>query len=402
VSAGGKLVLKKRDFIMIQDLMKQGISQKDIAASLGVHPKTVRRALRRGSAPKGPWPRRGSQLDAFKSRIDALLGAGVWNAVVILREIQAQGYTGSYTTLKDYVRPKRSLRPSRATVRFETEPGRQAQLDWGELHTVIGDIETRVYFSAVTLGYARRTHAFAFDRLDAEHLYESVVRAFTYFGGSAAELLIDNPKALVLQHRVGEAVVFNSRFLDLCSHYGVRPRACRPYRARTKGKDERMVGYLKHHFFVRYRRFTSFAHLNQQLEAWLRGEADQRVHGTVKEVVIERFRREAPFLQPLPAVAFDTSYREIRVVAFDGYIEVRGNRYSVPDRLCGQTVVCRITLDGHLTVFDANAQAVANHCLQSARDGWITVPAHHQRLWDETLKVERRNLAVYAEAASWS
>ncbi len=395
-------MLKKRDFIMIQDLVKQGVSQKDIATTLGVHPRTVRRALARGSAPKGPWPRRGSQLDPFKPQIDALLAEGVWNAVVILREIAARGYAGSYTALKDYIRPKRALRPSRATVRFETEPGRQAQLDWGEIRTEVAGWETRVYFSAVTLGFARRTHAFAFDRLDAEHLYESVVRAFAYFGGSTAELLVDNPRALVLQHRVGEVVVFNERFLDLCAHYGVRPRACRPYRARTKGKDERMVGYLKHHFFVRYRQFESFAHLNQQLEAWLRAEADSRVHGTVKEVVIRRFTREAPHLQPLPAVAFDTSYRERRVVAFDGYVEVRGNRYSVPDSLCGQTVACRITLDGRLTIFDAQDRAVAEHRLAPTSEGWVTVPDHHKRLWDETLKVERRDLAVYAEVASWS
>lgn len=395
-------MLKKRDFIMIRDLTKQGVTQKDIAATLGVHPKTVRRALARGSAPKGPWPKRGSELDSFKPQIDALLSAGVWNAMVVLREIEARGYTGSYTTLKDYIRPKRALRASRATVRFETGPGRQAQLDWGEIPTVIAGIETRAYFSALTLGYARRTHAFAFDRLDAEHLYESVVRGFTYFGGVTAELLVDNPKALVLQHRVGETVVFNNRFLDLCTHYGLRPRACRPYRARTKGKDERMVGYLKHHFFVRYRQFDSWAHLNQQLEAWLRAEADTRVHGTVKEVVIERFAHETPHLQPLPRLPFDTSYRERRVVAFDGYVETRGNRYSVPDRLCGQTVAVRITLDGLLTVFDANEQAVAEHRLIPAHAGWVTVPAHHERLWDETLKVERRDLSVYAEVASWS
>ncbi|MGH8282453.1 MAG: hypothetical protein ACRESE_01230, partial [Gammaproteobacteria bacterium] len=135
-------------------------------------------------------------------------------------------------------------------------------------------------------------------RLDAEHLYESVVRAFAYFGGVTAELLVDNPKALVLRHPQGESTVFNERFLDLCAHYGVHPHACRPYRARTKGKDERTVGYLKHHFFVRYRAFDSWAHLNQQLETWLHEEADQRVHGSVKEVVATRFARELAYLKP--------------------------------------------------------------------------------------------------------
>ncbi|MHB1943132.1 MAG: IS21 family transposase [Acidiferrobacteraceae bacterium] len=392
-------MLKKRDFMMIQDLIQQGVSQKDVAERLGVHPKTVRRALRRGRVPKGVWPRRGQALDAYKPQIDALVRDGVWNAVVILREIQAQGYTGCYTSVKKYLRPKRVLRPGRATVRFETEPGRQAQLDWGELWTVIGGLETKVYFSAVTLGYARRFHAWAFDRLDAEHMYESVVRAFVHFGGSTREILIDNPKALVLTHRVGDTVVFNARFLDLCAHYGTTPRACKPYRARTKGKDERMVGYLKHHFFVRYRQFESWAHLNQQLEAWLKTEADARVHGTVQEVVAERFTREAPHLQPLPKVPFDTRYHERRMVSWDGYVEVRGNRYSVPDACCGQEVTIRLTLDGQCSVFDAQDRQVAEHALRAAGSEWVTVPGHHQRLWDETLKVECRNLAAYAEVA---
>lgn len=390
-------MLKKRDFLMIQELTKQGVSQKDIAARLGVHPRTVRRALRRGSAPKGPWPKRGSALDPFKAPIDALLAAGVWNAVVILRELQAQGYRGSYTSVKDYIRPKRALRPSRATVRFETAPGRQAQLDWGELYTQIGGAETKVYFSAVTLGFSRRSHAWAFERLDAEHLYESVVRAFAWFGGVARELLVDNPKALVLQHRVGAEVLFNERFLDLCGHYGVAPHACRPHRARTKGKDERMVGYLKQHFFVRYRAFESLAHLNQQLEHWLLSEADQRVHGTVHEVVAERFAREAPALGPLPPQPFDTSYRERRLVAWDGYVEMRGCRYSVPDVLCGQLVTVRLTLDGQLTVWDAQGRCMASHPQARRAHAWVTVADHHRRLWQETLRVVQRPLSVYAE-----
>ena len=392
-------MLKKRDFMMIQDLIRTGLSQKDVALRLGVHPKTVRRALRRGNAPKGVWPRRGQALDAYKPQIDALVRDGVWNAVVILREIQARGYTGCYTSVKDYVRPKRVLRPGRATVRFETEPGDQAQLDWGEIRTVIGGVETKVFFSAVTLGFSRRFHARAFDRLDAEHMYESVVRAFTWFGGSTRTLLIDNPKALVLTHRAGDTVAFNPRFLDLCAHYGVTPRACRPYRARTKGKDERMVGYLKHHFFVRYRSFDSWAHLNQQLEAWLVAEADQRVHGTVKEVVAKRFAREAPSLQPLPPIAFDTSYHEQRLVSWDGYVEIRGRRFSVPDVLCGHEVRVRIGLDGHITVFDKQDLRVAEHSLEAGGSGWVTVPGHHKRLWDDTLRVERRDLAVYEEVA---
>jgi len=214
--------------------------------------------------------------------------------------------------------------------------------------------------------------------------------------------LVDNQKAAVLEPKVGQTPArFNARFLDLADHYGFTPRACRPYRARTKGKDERMVGYVKQHFFVRYRSFESWAHLNQLAEQWLAEEADQRVQSTVKEVVAERFVRERSSLGPLPAQRYDTSYQERRQGSWDAYIEVRGNRYSVPAVLAGQPVVVHIGLDESLQVY-ASEQRVAYHTLQSGRKGWVTVPEHHTALWQQTLGVERRPLAVYEEAATWN
>jgi transposase len=396
-------MLKREDYLMIQDKHAKGAYLKDIAAELGVHPKTVSRALARGGAPSGKRAgRRASKLDAFKGQVDALLAEGVWNAVVIWRELQDQGYSGGISILRDYIRPKRVLRASRATVRFETAPGEQLQQDWGEVWTLLGGQRQKVYFSVSTLGYSRRFHAYAAPCCDAEHTYESVVRAFEYFGGITEQVLVDNQKAAVIEHRIGQAVRFNARFVDLAGHYGFRPRACRPYRARTKGKDERNVGYVKHHFFVRYRHFESLEQLNRQLEQWLAQEADRRVHGTVKEVVGARFAREAPHLRPLPAVRFDTAYVERRFVAWDGYVEVRGNRYSVPDGLCGQAVRVRIGLDGRISVYDTTAQWVAEHQARSVGAGWSTVPSHHERLWRESLAVEHRSLSVYEEAAQWN
>jgi hypothetical protein len=162
-----------------------------------------------------------------------------------------------------------------------------------------------------------------------------------------------------------------------------------------------MVGYVKGNFFVRYREFESWAHLNQLLEQWLKDEADPRVHGTVREVVAERFAREAPHLAPLPATRFDTAYSETRQVSWDAYVEVRGNRYSVPDTYAGQVVPIRITLAGELVVYDADEVIVA-HRLQERSAGWVTVPGHHAALWQRTLNVEHRPLADYAEAASWN
>src|SRR5690554_6510126 len=151
-------MLSKEDFAVIKALKKRGVYNKDIAAELGVHPKTVCRALKREGAPGGKRKKRGSKLDPYKPKIDKLLSENVWNAMVILREIEADGYEGGITILRDYIRPKRALRSGRAMVRFETRPGQQLQSDWGELWTEIAGVETKVHFIVNQLAYSRRFH----------------------------------------------------------------------------------------------------------------------------------------------------------------------------------------------------------------------------------------------------
>jgi transposase len=327
--------------------------------------------------------------------------------MVILREIQADGYSGEETLLRRYITPKRVLQPGRATVRFETGPGEQLQNDWGETIVSIAGQRAKVCFSVNTLGYSRRFHFWCTDSLDAEHTYEGLILSLEYFGGVPEEVLVDNQKSAVLRASNQGQPIFNERFLDLADWYGFTPRACRPYRARTKGKDERMVGYIKGNFFVRYRSFESWAHLNQLAEGWLLEEADQRLHGTVKEVVAERFEREKPALAALPLRRYDTAYRETRQVDWDAYINVRGNRYSVPCTLVGQIVEVRIGLDDSLRVYDPKdpdpeKRPVASHRLRSAQAGWVTVPEHHRALWDVALRVEQRSLQAYEEATLWN
>jgi transposase len=334
-------MIRKEDFAVIKSLAQRGVYLKDIALELGVHPRTVSRALKRKRAPDREQRPSGSKLDPHKLTIDRLLAEGVWNAKVIWRELQAEGYTGRYTILRDYIQPKRVLRPGRATVRFETAPGQQLQSDWGEIEVAIAEQATAVAFIVNTLGYSRRFHFWCTDRQDAEHTYEGMIRSFEYFGGVTREVLVDNQKSAVLMPSNHGQPHFNERFLDLAGHYGFTPRACRPYRAQTKGKDERMVGYVKGNFFVRYRAFESWAHLNQLAERWLVEEADPRVHGTLKEVVAARFTREQPTLGPLPRQRYDTAYHETRQVSWDAYIEVRGTlrrlqRAGGPGRATGR------------------------------------------------------------------
>ena len=383
---------------MIKQLRRDGAHIVDIAHQLECSERTVRRrlALPAPCAGKRQWPR-SSKLDPFKAAIDQQLANNVWNAEVIYQQLKEQGYPGGRTLVCNYIHPKRALRPSKQTVRFETPPGHQLQHDWGELTTLINGERCKVSIAVNALGYSRRFHVWATLSQDAEHTYQSLVETFCYFGGVPQTVLVDNQKAAVFSHRRSRRVIFNEGFLKLAEHYGFSPRACRPQRPRTKGKVERMVGYVKQHFFQRYRQFESLAHLNQQLLLWLEKVADSRPLRQFNQSPRERFKDEIGKLLPLPANDFDTRYYDIRHVAWDAFIEVRGNRYSVPSEYCDQQVTIRISLDGQLTVYCAGDILIASHRLRPAGLGWEQQPQHHAQLWRNTLSVQQRALQVYEE-----
>lgn len=343
-------MLSREDFYMIKQMRKQGAYIIDIATQVGCSERTVRRYLKYPEPPARKTRHKMAKLKPFMDYIDTRLAENVWNGEVILAEIKAMGYTGGRSMLRYYIQPKRKMRPSKKTVRFETQPAYQLQHDWGEVEVEVAGQRCKVNFAVNTLGFSRRFHVFAAPKQDAEHTYESLVRTFRYFGGSVKTVLVDNQKAAVLKNNNGK-VVFNSGFLLLADHYDFLPRACRPRRARTKGKVERMVKYLKENFFVRYRRFDSFAHVNQQLEQWMADVADKRELRQFRQTPEQRFALEQEHLQPLPDTDFDTSYFDIRHVSWDSYIEVGGNRYSVPETLCGQPVSIRISLDDELRIY---------------------------------------------------
>jgi transposase len=394
-------MLSREDFYMINQLRRQGAHLVDIAHQLGCSERTVRRHLALPAPPTGkPRRPRGSKLDPFKPFIDDQLARQIWNAEVIYLQIQEQGYTGGSTLVRNYIRPKRPLRVSKQTVRYETKPGRQLQHDWGQIPTEIGDQSCVVNLAVNVLGYSRHFHVWAAPSQDAEHTYESLVRAFRYFEGVPATVLVDNQKAAVLKHGRDGQVTFNEGFLALANHYGFSPRACRPQRPRTKGKTERMVGYVKHHFFQRYRSFESYAHLNQLLEHWLDTHASQRILRQFNQSPAERFQVEREHLMSRPAGDFDTSYFEVRQVSWDAYVDVQGNRYSVPAEQCGAPVKIRISLDDELTIYDIQDEVLARHRLRHRAAGWQTVADHHHPLWSALSPVQHRDLRSYEEVLS--
>lgn len=233
-------MLNREDWYMTREMRQKGCYLQDIAEQVGCSERTVQRALKRGGPPakrrKGIRP---SKLDSYKAKVGALLQEGVWNAEVIFAEIRALGYVGERSILRDYIRPKRTWRRLRGMVRFETRPRVHLQQDWGSIDTVVGGQRCRVHFAVNLLGYSRRFHVWAARCEDAEHTYESLIRAFEHFGGVPQQVWVDNQKAAVIFHRPGERFVLRRDFGNWPIIMGLSPRPAdridRRRRARTNG-----------------------------------------------------------------------------------------------------------------------------------------------------------------------
>jgi transposase len=314
-----------------------------IAKELGCSHMTVRRYVSEG----GWVPYRGAgrprALAGLEDWLAARFRRHAGNADVVRQELVAEkGIKLSLRTIEREVAPLRRelMAEARATLRFETPPGKQMQIDFGERRVLIGGESVKVYLFVATLGYSRRLYVRAFRNERQESWFAGLEGAFRHFGGVTEEVLFDNDRGLVVRHdRMTREVEFNTRLHAFAKHWRFRPRACAPYRARTKGKDERGVGYVKKNA-IAGRLFESWAALEAHLAAWTRDIADQRVHGTTGEMPIERFRRsEERALRPVAGIPPFTAARElVRKVQADCAIEVDGNAYSVPWRLIGERV----------------------------------------------------------------
>ena len=352
------------DVEMMLRLHSLGWGTRRIAEELGVARNTVRRYLRQGGWEPYGRPRRASQLDGLETWLKERFLQHAGNADVVRQELLSEhGIDVSLRTVERAVKPHRQLlrAKAQATVRFETRPGQQLQIDFGTVTVRIGGERVKVKVFVATLGYSRRlfVRVTRHERLSA--WLEGLEGAFRHFGGLPEELLLDNARALVKRHDVqrGE-VVFNDRFAAFCRYWGVRPRACRPYRARTKGKDERMVGYVKGNA-IAGRTFGSWEAFVGHLDRWNREIADQRVHGTTGEVPALRFARdERDALRPLAGRPPFQQRRELqRRVGNDLCVEVDTNAYSAPWRLIGAEVTVQVH-GGRVELWHAGA-CVAEH-----------------------------------------
>lgn len=320
-----------------------GFGTRRIAKRTGMSRNTVRSFLRKGGWHPYRKPRRERALDGLEEwlREEFLRHRG--NAEVVRQELlRVHGVAVSLRTVERAVAPWRAelKAAARATVRFETPPGSQLQIDFGTRLVEIGGKKEQVKFFVATLGYSRRIFVRAFSHERQSAWFQGLEEAFAHFGGVTRSVLLDNAAALVRRHDVAtREVVFNERFRAFARHWGFRPRACAPGRPRTKGKDENGVGYVKRNALAGHA-FRSWEALEEHLTWWVREVADARVHGTTGERPIERFQRaEAQALAPLaPRAPFEPTRELARRVNSEACVEVDTNAYSVPWRHIGAYV----------------------------------------------------------------
>ena len=294
--------IRKR--VVFRAMLKGGMSKAAISRELGISRRTAGRWAAADSAGRGhealsygPRTTGRSILDPYKEIVRIRLSEYPdLSAVRVFQELRESGYRGSYDVVKRYVRQVRPQPGKEPVVRYETAPGQQGQVDfaefplpWGKRHALL-----------VVLGYSRLLWLQFFERQTMEVLMRGLEAAFAYFGGVPWELLFDQMKAVIIEdHRASAGELLrNAEFERFSHHHGFVIRACRPYRARTKGKVERPIRYLRDAFFYG-REFASDEDLNDQALRWLETVANVRTHRTLKEVPRARFERERFLLRPL-------------------------------------------------------------------------------------------------------
>lgn len=409
-------VLKEQVVDEIVARLRHGAKVQALAAEYGIDRKTIRAWRAKGGyQPRAPRTRL-TVLEPHTAWLTARAPEVEFNAAVLYRELVThRGYAGSAQQVLRFVRPLRvAARQREATVRYETAPGQQAQVDFGQRRVWLAGQLVAAHVFVCTLGFSRRLfpHAYPHERLAA--VLDGHERACHHFGGVPEAIVVDNAKPVVLEHTCDRetrrhTVVWHPTYADFASYYGFRPWAHWPYRPQTKGKTESGVKYVQRNALAG-KQFRSWDHLNDWLLEWALTVADTRIHGTTHEVPRDRFARER--LAPLGGrLLYHRERVRHRVVATDALVAIDGSRYSVPVHYVGETVAIRELLGAYEVLYQG--RVIARHHrlgrhqvvmepqhyagLLRPRPGTTgPMPPRHDPGYPASADVAVRDLAVYA------
>lgn len=332
-------------------LHRSGVKQRQIAKRLGISRNTVKKYIEKPDIilSRPVHFERKSLLDPYKANIDAWLEEDDgYTAVRIFERMKTMGFTGSYEIVKRRVSVLKKDRQKVAYVRFETEPGYQAQVDFGEFQIEQADGSVKkLYLFSMILGYSRKIYGELIERCDLQSFLDCHIKAFKYFGGVPEEILYDRMKNVFIGRIAGKDK-FNDTLTGFALHYGYKPVVAPAYAAWVKGKVERPYSFIREGFWRGYG-YVYLKTANHDLAEWLKIK-EERVHGTTHEVVSQRFVKESPHLKNLPLNEFDTSYRIYRSVYKDCTVRFEGNSYVVSHKLVGKEIILKVK-DGVMRIF---------------------------------------------------
>ncbi|MDD5986579.1 MAG: IS21 family transposase [Eubacteriales bacterium] len=367
-------MIRSESIAMIREKSLEGKSAYAISKEMGISKNTVRKYLDVDAPAKPRYSKRASKLDPFKSMINAYLEDGIFNCEVIMERIVEAGYDGKISILKDYVRPFRPPKSIPAVKRYETEPGKQAQMDWGICSYDDGRQMHKVPAFMIVLGNSRTKYVEFTKRCDLFSLQHCILNALEYFEGVPQTILTDNMKTVV-NHREAGKPIWNSAFLDFANDMGFVPKACRVRRPQTKGKVERLVRYVKENF-ISGRIFTDIADLNRQTLQWC-DRINERTNGSTGKSAFDLLREEP--LLPLPNTTLRARYRyESRRVSRDGFISYDGVRYGVPWEYSGRQLTVR-AVSGKIEIFNG-IDRVATHKIEPQSGSIIFLEGQYRGL----------------------
>ena len=353
-------MLSRETKVDIDYLHRRGLSFREISRKTGRDRRTVKRYAQNPELIGQGRARveRASILDPFVDVIKSWLeDDDQYQASWIYDQIRKLGYTGGYTIVKDLVREIKQEKSRVAYLRFETEPGRQAQVDFGDFKAVEPDGSERTFYKfSMVLGFSRTPYCEFLDRCDMTSFLDAHQRAFAYFGGVPSEILYDRMRNVYIGKLAGKAR-FTQGLMTIADHYGFEPKVAPAYSPWVKGKVERPMDFIRERFWRGYH-FRDIQSANSDLLVFLE-EQSHRVHSTTGERVCDMFERERPFLRALPSVTCDVSERLYRKVAKDCTISVEGSRYEVPHTLVGKKIVVRLK-DSMVRVYDGEKLMVVH------------------------------------------
>lgn len=362
-------------------VLRDGWKIETVARRFGVHHSVVRRMVRDDAPLDGRRAPKGSIIDPYREFLVNRLGEHPeLTSTRLLLELRERGYAGGVSVVRRYVAKVRAPRQRKAYLRVETEPGEQAQVDWGSFGQIrIGATQRPLSAFAMVLSWSRLLFVdFSLDQ-QADTFLRMHQRAFAAFGGIPRKLLYDNLKTVVLHH-VGSTVQFNPAFLAFAGHYLFEPVAAPVRYPQAKGRVEGAIRYIRHAFFYG-RQFRDIDDLRAQARLWCDQVANQRLHATTRERPAERWLVERMRLRSLPEHPFDAERIVVAVVSKQAAVVLDTNSYSVPHQLVGQTVHVRAD-DWRVRVVH-DGQVVAEHRRCWERRRAIEDPAHLKSLLEK-------------------